>query len=134
MLDQEEVTRSQQAREVFEYWVKVFGKTKAWLDAKRSATIVARLREGMTVDDLKMAIRGCRCSRWHMGENERHKKYCDLELILRDAKHVEQFCEFAEQYDEQRRVREAAKEAYGEKGTIPEWVKSEMQRFKVVAK
>lgn len=125
-----ETTREQQIREVFEFWAKTFGKKRAFLDAKRERVILARLRDGATVDDLKLAIKGCRCSRFHMGENDRRKVYNDLELILRDANHLEQFCECAEKADAQEAARPATN---GERSAMPDWVRSEIRdKFRIV--
>lgn len=81
------------AREVFAHWVAVMekrnGATK--LDKARAYRIRDRLADGFSVEVLKRAIDGCRASKWHMGLNDRHKTFNDLTLILRDAKHVEQF-------------------------------------------
>ena len=41
------------------------------------------------VDDCKDAIRGVTHSPWHMGHNPQGKKYDDIELILRDEKHID---------------------------------------------
>lgn len=48
--------------------------------------IRARLREGYTVADLKAAIDGNAASAWHQD-----KKLDALELVVRDATHVDQF-------------------------------------------
>jgi hypothetical protein len=38
-----------------------------------------------------LAIDGCKASAWHMGENDRHKKFDSLGLIFRDAEQIEKF-------------------------------------------
>lgn len=78
-------------REVFEHWVAgwkrvVRGVRVPKLDDKRRGKIRARLREGFTVDDLKRAVDGLWLSTWHV-ENKRH----DIELVCRDASHVDDF-------------------------------------------
>ncbi len=78
-------------REVFEYWLSgwkriVRGTRVPKLDDNRRRKIKARLREGYTVADLKRAIDGLWASDWHV-ENKRH----DLELVCRDAPHVDRF-------------------------------------------
>ncbi len=45
-------------------------------------------KDGRTVEDLCRSIDGYFSSPWHRGENDRGKKYLDLELIVRDEKHV----------------------------------------------
>jgi hypothetical protein len=81
---------------VFEHWQRVMQKRHAHFDPKRKRVIDARLAEGYTVADLCRAIDGCRMSRWHQGANDRGRVYDDLELICRDARHVEQFVELSE--------------------------------------
>ena len=56
---------------------------------KEWVKVRARLSEGYTVADLCAAIDGCHRSPYHCGENEKGKVYQNLELIVRDATHVE---------------------------------------------
>lgn len=58
---------------------------------KEHAKIQARLKEGYTYEQLKMAIDGCFLSEFHDGKNKSGQKYQSLELIMRDASHVDQF-------------------------------------------
>ena len=51
------------------------------------------------VEDCKAAIRGVMHSPWHMGHNPQGKKYDDIELILRDEKHIEMFLDYADYAD-----------------------------------
>ena len=51
------------------------------------------------LDACKDAIRGVTYSSWHMGHNPQGKKYDDIELILRDEKHIEMFLELADERD-----------------------------------
>lgn len=84
------------ANEVFEFWKETFGKNaKTIFDAKRRYAVEKQLRNGFSVEDLKLAIVGCSKSPHHMGENDRGEKYNDLELICRDAPRVEKFIEIA---------------------------------------
>lgn len=53
--------------------------------------IVARLAEGFTADDLVAAIDGNFRSPHHCGQNDTGTEYHELELIVRDSKHVNQF-------------------------------------------
>lgn len=41
------------------------------------------------------AIEGCKLSPFHQGDNDRRRKYDDVELILRDAAKIERFREIA---------------------------------------
>jgi len=79
------------SRDVFNHWKTVLNHPKAILDAKVHKLISERLAEGFSPEDLKGAIDGCKSSAWHMGENDRHKKFDSLGLIFRDAEHVEKF-------------------------------------------
>jgi len=60
---------------------------------KERRLISARLKDGFTVEDLIQAINGCHASPFHRGENDRNRPYQSLELIVRDAKHVQDFIE-----------------------------------------
>jgi len=62
---------------------------------KELSKIHDRLSEGFTVDDLKLAIRGCHKSPFHSGENDTGTKYQTLELIVRDSGKVSSFIELA---------------------------------------
>jgi hypothetical protein len=82
-----------QIQELFNFWIQACRPTarrRPLLDSKR------RLRLGAAIHDYGMetcrdAITGCTMSDFHMGRNKTNKKYDDVELIFRDAKHVEQF-------------------------------------------
>ena len=85
------------ADRVFAHWVEVMGKGKrAQFDRKRLAAVEKQLAAGRTVEELKLAIDGCKLSPHNMGQNETHTKYDDLALICRDAEHVEKFIALAE--------------------------------------
>jgi hypothetical protein len=61
------------------------------LSDKRQKLIAARAKEGFDVEDLVDAARGWRRSKFHCGANEGGKVYNSVELIFRDAAHVEAF-------------------------------------------
>jgi len=81
-------------RDVFEYWQTQHGKQRSKLDANRHGKIERALRE-YSISDLKHAIDGCLKSDFNMGRDPRSKgrKHNDIELICRDAKHIEGFME-----------------------------------------
>lgn len=56
------------------------------LTDKRRNLVKQRLKEGLLLDDLLEAVVGVWRSRWHIAE-----RHYDIDLILRDVKHVEQF-------------------------------------------
>jgi hypothetical protein len=80
-------------RGVFDLWVGLLrssSRVKPRLDEKRAALIRRAVRDygAETCGD---AVRGCSVSDFHLGRNPRGKVYTDIELILRDSKHIEQF-------------------------------------------
>lgn len=81
---------------IFSYWQKVMNSPRAKLDKKRIDRIRAGLKLGYTPRELCEAIKGCSRSPWNMGQNDRNTKYNSLELILRDADHIDKFMELAD--------------------------------------
>ncbi len=83
---------SSPVRQVFDYWAKTRAESlglrgrRPTLDRKRRAKVQARLREGYSVEDLKSAVDGNLCSRFHVEGG-----HTDLELVCRDAEHVDRF-------------------------------------------
>jgi hypothetical protein len=79
--------------EVFEYWRTVMGKrSTAVLSDKRRRLIRAAIKSH-GVDTAKAAIDGCARTPWNMGENPDRRRFDDIELILRDAQHIERFAD-----------------------------------------
>lgn len=79
---------------IFEFWKVRHGHARARLDQKRRSKIRQRLCDRYTERDLLDAIEGCALSSWHMGSDPRNTNatvYNDIELICRDAKHVDMF-------------------------------------------
>lgn len=83
------------ARTVFDLWVALYRNARRppVLDPKREK-LIRKALETHGPDTVEAAVRGVACSEWHMGRNPQGKKYTDIELILRDAKHVEMFAGF----------------------------------------
>ena len=80
------------ALEIFNHWKSVMKKgNNSLLNTKRTKAITARLKEGYTVEQIKLAITGCSMTPHNMGQNDNSKKYDDLELICRDGSNVERF-------------------------------------------
>lgn len=79
---------------IFEHWQSEFGHQRASLDPKRRRVITAALK-AYDEPTLREAISGYRQSPHHMGENDRRTVYDDIELFLRDAKHIEAGLRFA---------------------------------------
>lgn len=78
---------------VFDYYLQVHkadSKRKPMLDTKRRYLLAIGIHD-YGIDGCKEAIDGCANSHFHMGKNKRGKVYNSLELIFRDAQHIEQF-------------------------------------------
>jgi hypothetical protein len=76
---------------IFAYWQTVMKHPKAKLDTKRTSTISQALQAGYSVDDLKQAIDGCASTPFNIGKNEKGQIYDGIDLIFRDADHIEKF-------------------------------------------
>lgn len=64
---------------------------------KEWAKIKTRMKDdGYTAEDLCAAIDGMHKTPHNMGVNDRNEKYLDLELCMRDAKHVDRYREAAD--------------------------------------
>jgi len=81
---------------VFDHWKKTMGHEKAVLGEKRKKAILARIKDGYSVETLCQAIDGCRASPFHMGDNKDGTVYDELGLICRDSAQVDKFCKLAE--------------------------------------
>lgn len=84
-------------QEIFTTWKEVLSHPRAVLDKKRRKVISERLKDGFTVEDLKLVPLGVKNSKWHMGENPRGLVYDSIGLIYRDSDHVEKFIDLAEE-------------------------------------
>lgn len=88
--------------EVWEYWTSVMragSKRKPVLDATRRQILGAAIHD-YEVQGCKDAIDGCALSEFHMGRNKMNKRYDSVELIFRDAEHVEKFQEILDKSQE----------------------------------
>lgn len=86
---------------VFDHWRVEFNHPKSKLEDKRRKLITVALKS-YSVDDLKRSISGYKNSSHHMGKNENNTVYDDIELFLRDAKHIDAGLKFAEKGSEQK--------------------------------
>ena len=78
--------------EIFEFWKTTFKKNASTLlSDKRKSKIQARLKQGYSVDDIRLAITNCSKSKYHMGENESGTVYSDIELICREPEKLDRF-------------------------------------------
>jgi hypothetical protein len=86
-----DVATAASVRAVYDHWVLARAEVvpdarKPVLSDKRRRAVQGRLREGFTVDDLKLAIDGITCTAFNV-----EKGFTDLELCCRDAGHVEKY-------------------------------------------
>ena len=87
--------------QVWDLYVDTFwsGKgRKPRLTDERSKLITVAVNQ-YGADMVKQAVRGCSLSPWHMGQNPTGTRYTDIELILRDAGHIERFASLTVAYD-----------------------------------
>lgn len=91
---------SSEVRAMFDLWVTLYRNAKRppVLDARRRSRIRKAIAD-YGADTVEAAIKGLGQSEWHMGRNPQRKKYDDIELILRDAKHVEMFADMWDSRD-----------------------------------
>lgn len=77
---------------IFNHWKARMNHPRARLDDKRKKLIRAALKLGYSETELITAVNGCAKSPYHMAQDGRNTTvYDDIELILRDAKHIDQF-------------------------------------------
>jgi hypothetical protein len=89
-------TVSAQVNEIFEYWKATMNKNESSkLTKERDKKVRERLKEGYTVDQIKLAVFGCSQSPHNMGQNENGKVYDDLELICRTGSNLERFAGYS---------------------------------------
>ncbi len=79
---------------VFEFWKAQLGHPKAKLDRKREQ-VIKRAIASHGVESCKLAITGYAGDPFTLGQNDRHKRFDDIELLLRDAQHIERGAEMA---------------------------------------
>lgn len=86
--EQRESTETDACASVFAHWQSIHGHKSAKLTADRRKVIGKALRD-YSPDELCECIAGYKASAWHQGQNERGQVYDGLELMLRDAKHID---------------------------------------------
>jgi|GEM_PF-3825750 len=88
-------SRAKNVNSIFEHWKLAMQHPGARLDAKRTRVISARLDDGYTVPDLKLAIDGCKLSPFHMGQNDQSVVYDGIEVIFKSGGNVDKFIALA---------------------------------------
>lgn len=82
---------------MFDAWVEATGRTgRTVLDRKRRR-LIRRALDEHPLDDVLDAVVGIMRSPFHVGQNDRGRAYTGLDVILRDAEHIEQFRDLARQ-------------------------------------
>ena len=76
---------------IFDYWRETMQHPRAKLDSKRRTKIDKALKLGYTESELKQAVLGCSVTPHNMGVNDRNQRYDSVELIFRDADHIDRF-------------------------------------------
>lgn len=79
--------KSDESREIFDFWLDVMGKTgRTAFSQDRKTPVQSRLKDGYSVEEIKQAILNCSKSEYHMTNG-----YNDLTLICRNASKLESF-------------------------------------------
>lgn len=88
----------EQAKRVLLYWRVQTGRNSntVWDAPERVNMVVRKLRAGFAMLTLCLAVDGNVIDPHCSGDNERGKIYDDIELITRDAKHIEDYARTAE--------------------------------------
>ena len=77
---------------IFDHWKAVMSKNEgAKFTPKRKKAVNDRIKDGYSVDDIKLAIDGCAKTPHNMGENDQRKRFDCLELICRSGENIERF-------------------------------------------
>lgn len=88
---------SSQVQDIWNYYLNTFegffsrGLT---LTKERRSKVEARLKDGYSVEDIRLAITNIRQSPFHCGENEQSKLYADLTFICRNSSKLEEWMNY----------------------------------------
>ena len=85
------------AERVFEFWKALMGHPRSQMGPKRAAAIRRALAMWYTVDDLRLAVVGCRFDNWSQGQNDRNTTFDDVELICRDETKIDRFLKLGDE-------------------------------------
>ena len=91
-------------QQLWDYWVskmRATSKRKPVLDLSRRQFIGAAIFD-YELQGCLDAIDGCSISEFHMGRNKMNKRYDSIELIFRDAEHIEKFHDILDKSTEEK--------------------------------
>lgn len=87
--------REEQIKEVFTYWQTTLGYQDRQLTntskTDRRPKINARFEDGFTVEQLKAVVDYAKQDPFLQGDNDRHRRYDDIENLFRNKRRVEQY-------------------------------------------
>jgi hypothetical protein len=78
-------------QQVFDAWIEATGRTGATVFSDKRRRLIRNALKLYSTADVLDAVQGWRKSSHHCGENDTGTVYNDLELLLRDAAHIEKF-------------------------------------------
>jgi hypothetical protein len=78
-------------KQVFDAWIEATGRTGATVLSDKRRRLIRTALAAYSLADVLDAVRGWRKSPHHRGENPHGTIYNNLELLLRDAEHIERF-------------------------------------------
>lgn len=116
---------------VFTFWKALMGHERSQLGPKRRAAIVRAMGIGYQVDDLRLAIIGCKFDAWSQGANDRNTTFDDIELICRDETKIDKYLKLGEQYVKDRitKERKATVEAEHKPVPMPPEVRAQIEKI-----
>lgn len=103
----EETVSKDPVSEIFDFWRVLMEKPHAQLGDKRRLKIRNALRIGYSIDDLRLAIVGCKYDDWSQGGNDRNRAFNDIELICRDETKIDYFIDYGNAYMKKTEQRDA---------------------------
>lgn len=93
-MKKEDKKKEEDIQRIFDAWREHLNHPNAKLDEKRRKFISARLKD-FTPDELCLVPAGAKMSSFHMGANDRRRKYDSIPVLFRDADQVEFFISLA---------------------------------------
>jgi hypothetical protein len=96
-----------EAQAIFDYWRSRLAPSAREFTGKRWENVIARLRAGHSVDEIKRAIDGCALRPYvtnngREAEGKSHQRQVDLELICRDESKLLRFASYADAAEQEK--------------------------------